>query len=210
MADSRVVRTGPGRPAGSDSFDTRQRVIEAACRCFAQHGYGAATNNVIAEMAGVTAGSVYYHFGAKRKLFEAVCEYVYGNIVTRSRIAMAGAHTVPELLRAILMESIRINHESPELAGFVAAAPVDARRHADLTEIFAEKTEGMRASLAEAVRAGQEGGHIPADADPLLVAGMISAVVDGFANAAASVDANALDAMTQLFDALVLTGAGGG
>ncbi len=208
MADTRVARTGPGRPAGSDSFDTRQRVIEAGCRCFAQHGYGAATNSLIAEMAGVTAGSVYYHFGAKRKLFEAVCTYVYGNIVTRSRAAMAGAHTVPELLRAILMESIRINHESPELAGFVAAAPVDARRHAELTEIFAQQTEGMRASLAEAVMTGQQGGHIPADANPLLVAGMISAVVDGFAHAAASVDANALDAMTQLFDALILTGEG--
>ena len=69
--------------------------------------------------------------------------------------------------------------------------------------------EDVRSSLAEAVMAGQQGGHIPADADPLLVAGMISAVVDGFAHAAASVDAAALDAMTQLFDALILTGEAG-
>ena len=84
VSDSRAHRQGPGRPAGVDSLDTRQRVIDAACRCFAQYGYGPATNNLIAEMAGVTAGSVYYHFGTKRNLFAAVCDDVYGKIIGRS------------------------------------------------------------------------------------------------------------------------------
>jgi AcrR family transcriptional regulator len=204
VSENKVTRPGPGRPAGIDSVDTRQRVIDAACRCFAQYGYGPATNNLIADMAGVTAGSVYYHFGTKRKLFDAVCDDVYGNIIARSSEVMSGAHTVHGLLRAVLSESMRINHESPELAGFVATAPIDARRHEELTEAFAKQATIMADALTGAVRTGQAGGLIPADLDPAEVAGMINAIVDGFAHAAASTDPAAMDRMTQLIDTLLL------
>lgn len=204
MTGTKVTRPGPGRPAGIDSVDTRQRVIDAACRCFAQFGYGPATNNLIAEMAGVTAGSVYYHFGTKSKLFEAVCDDVYGKIVARSAHVMAGPHSVRGLLRAVLTESMRINHESPELAGFVATAPIDARRHQELSQAFGKQATIMTSALAQAVATGQEGGLIPSDLEPVEVAGMISAIVDGFAHAAASNDPAVMDRMNQLIDCLLL------
>lgn len=204
VSDTRV-KPGPGRPAGIDSGDTRQRVIDAACRCFAQYGYGPATNSLIAEMAGVTAGAVYYHYGTKSKLFDAVCEDVYGRIIARSaEVAMAQPQSVRGLLHAVLGESMRINHESPALAGFVATAPIDARRHPELTEAFSKQAVAMGETLAAAVRHGQEHGLIPADRDPVAVAHMISAIVDGFAHAAATTSPTAMDDMTALFDSLLL------
>ncbi len=204
MRQTRAARSGPGRPAGTDSVDTRQRVIDAACRCFAQFGYGPATNNQIAEMAGVTAGSVYYHFGTKNKLFEAVCDDVYGKILTRVMLAVSGSHSVVGLLRAVLTESMRINHESPELAGFVATAPIDARRHRELAESFATQGARMADALTDAVRSGQDAGDIAADLDPVRVARLISAVVDGFAHAAVSADPDEMDNMNELFQSLLL------
>lgn len=198
------VKPGPGRPAGTDSGDTRQRVIDAACQCFAQHGYGPATNSVIAELAGVTAGAVYYHFGTKSKLFDAVCDDVYGKIIARSAVVMAEPQSVRGLLHAVLGESMRINHESPELAGFVATAPIDARRHPELTEAFAKQAVRMTETLAMAVRHGQDHGLIPPDRHPVAVAQLISAIVDGFAHAAASTDPDTMDTMTALFDSLLL------
>jgi AcrR family transcriptional regulator len=179
-------------------------MLIAACRCFAQYGYGPATNNLIAELAGVTAGSLHYHFGSKSKLFDAVCEYVYGKIVARSVEALAGPHSVRGLLRAVLAESMRINHESPELAGFVATAPIDARRHPELTQAFAKQAAMMITMLSDAVKGGQDAGLIPVDLDPVAVAGMISAIVDGFAHAAAATDVTAMDRMNDLFDSLLL------
>ncbi|QZA06969.1 TetR/AcrR family transcriptional regulator [Mycolicibacter heraklionensis] len=205
MSDTKV-KSGPGRPAGADSGDTRQRVIDAACRCFAEHGYGPATNSLIAELAGVTAGAVYYHYGTKSKLFDAVCEDVYGKIIARSTaVAMATPQSVHGLLRSVLAESTRINHESPALAGFVATAPIDARRHPELTEAFGKQAVRMTETLAAAVRNGQDHGLIPADRDPVAVAHLIGAIVDGFAHAAAATDAAAMDAMTALFDSLLLS-----
>ena len=198
------ARLGPGRPAGVDSAETRQRVVEAACRCFVQYGYGPATNTLIAEMAGVTAGSVYYHFGTKGKLFEVVCDDVYGQIVQRSEQAMAGAHTVASLLRAVLEEAARINHESPHLAGFVASAPVDARRHPELAEAFGKQAIRMNEAAVQAVTVGQAAGLIPAEFDPVQVAVMINTVVGGFAEAAAGIDPDALDTTIGLFGDMLL------
>ncbi|MFF2554022.1 TetR/AcrR family transcriptional regulator [Nocardia sp. NPDC058058] len=204
MTQSRQAKVGPGRPAGIDSVETRQRVVDAAIRCFAQHGYGPATNSVIAGMAGVTAGAVYYHFGAKSKLFEAVCVDVYGRIQERAAVAIGPALSVRGLLQALLAVSMRINHEFPELAGFVATAPIDARRHPELTEAFASVSGGMVQGLAEAVQRGQEAGLIPAELDSVQVARLILAVVDGFAHAAAANDPIEMDVLDKLFERLLL------
>ncbi|ODR27224.1 TetR/AcrR family transcriptional regulator [Mycolicibacterium porcinum] len=204
MSATKTVKTGPGRPAGIDSGDTRQRVIDAACRCFAQFGYGPATNNQIAEMAGVTAGSVYYHFGTKNKLFEAVCDDVYGKILASAAPAMAGPRSMEELLRAALTESIRINREFPELAGFVATAPIDARRHQELIAGFARQGARMTDALARSVVDGQRAGLIAAEYDPVQVARVIGAIVDGFAHAAAVTEPEEMDGVNRLFESLLL------
>ncbi|WP_194818202.1 TetR/AcrR family transcriptional regulator [Nocardia sp. XZ_19_385] len=204
MTQSRQAKAGPGRPAGIDSVETRQRVIDAAIRCFAQHGYGPATNSVIAGMAGVTSGAVYYHFGSKPQMFEAVCAEVYGRIQDRAKAAIMGAMSVRELLKALLAVSMEINHEAPQLAGFVATAPIDARRHAELTEAFATVSVGMVDGLTEAVTRGQEAGLIPAELDPVQVARLVLAVVDGFAHAAAASDPIEMDILDGLFERLLL------
>ena len=179
-------------------------MIAAACRCFAQYGYGPATTGQIAELAGVTAGSVHYHFGSKVNLFAAVCDDVYGKIIARATVAMSPALSVRGLLQAVLSESMRINHDLPDLAGFVAAAPVDARRHPELAEAFASQGTRMVESLTEAVRRGQDSGLIPAAEDAVQIARMISAIVDGFARAAAAADPAEMDAMNRLFETLLL------
>ncbi|CRZ15991.1 TetR/AcrR family transcriptional regulator [Mycolicibacterium neworleansense] len=207
MSATKTVKTGPGRPAGIDSGDTRQRVIDAACRCFAQFGYGPATNNQIAEMAGVTAGSVYYHFGTKNKLFEAVCDDVYGKILASAAPAMAGPHSMHELLRAALTESMRINREFPELAGFVATAPIDARRHEELSAGFARQGVRMTDALARSVVEGQRGGLISTEYDPVQVARVIGAIVDGFAHAASVTEPKEMDGVNRLFESLLLNAA---
>ncbi|BBZ00574.1 hypothetical protein MCHIJ_00110 [Mycolicibacterium chitae] len=86
----------------------------------------------------------------------------------------------------------------------MATAPIDARRHEELSEAFGKQAATMAEALAGAVATGQEGGLIPTDLDPVEVAGMISAIVDGFAHAAASHDAAAMDRMNQLIDTLLL------
>ena len=48
---------------------TRQQLLAAAARVFAQKGFGGASLEEIAETAGYTTGALYYNFTGKEQLF---------------------------------------------------------------------------------------------------------------------------------------------
>ncbi len=51
--------------------ETAQRILDAAAREFAEHGYRAARVRSIVERAGVNLAAINYHFGGKLKLYHA-------------------------------------------------------------------------------------------------------------------------------------------
>jgi AcrR family transcriptional regulator len=197
------ARPGPGRPAGADSAQTRARVIEAARQFFADRGYAPATNKLIADAAGVTSGALYYHFGSKGELFAAVCEDSYETIYSRYASEIAGPADLRGLLRQLLDTSMRLNREQPSLAGFIATAPLEARRHAELAGAVSKHVEGRNAMLTARIRAGQDAGLIPAGLDADRAAALVGLLLHGFADAAAEVSADELERRAALFEELL-------
>jgi AcrR family transcriptional regulator len=51
---------------------TRERLLQAATRLFADNGYRGASVRGICNLAGANPGAVSYHFGGKRQLYRAV------------------------------------------------------------------------------------------------------------------------------------------
>lgn len=51
---------------------TRERLLEAAMLVFAERGFAAATIREICARAGANVAAVHYHFGDKRRLYEAI------------------------------------------------------------------------------------------------------------------------------------------
>lgn len=51
---------------------TRERLIQASTRLFADNGYRGASVRDICNLAGANPGAVSYHFGGKRQLYRAV------------------------------------------------------------------------------------------------------------------------------------------
>ncbi|MEO1777987.1 MAG: TetR/AcrR family transcriptional regulator [Pseudomonadota bacterium] len=62
----------PGRPKGGRSDHTRERILDAAEKLFADRGYDGASIRDVAAEAGLQIHSVGYHFGPKEQLFDAV------------------------------------------------------------------------------------------------------------------------------------------
>lgn len=58
----------------SAAMDTRERILQAAARVYAQHGFRGATTRLIAIEAGVNEVSLFRTFGSKAALFEAVMQ----------------------------------------------------------------------------------------------------------------------------------------
>src|SRR4029453_18689817 len=55
---------------------TRPRILDAAMRLFAEIGYHAATNAVIADAAQLTRGAMLYHFATREELVEAAIAHI--------------------------------------------------------------------------------------------------------------------------------------
>ena len=67
-----------GRPAGVDSAETRQRILDAARTVFSVKGYDGASVLKIAESADLAPSAIYNHYESliKYKLKEASLEII--------------------------------------------------------------------------------------------------------------------------------------
>jgi AcrR family transcriptional regulator len=71
-----AVSTFDRAPKQDRSRATRQRLLEAAVACLAEHGWAGSTVSVVAERAGVSRGAAQHHFPTREDLFTAAVEYV--------------------------------------------------------------------------------------------------------------------------------------
>src|SRR3989440_11617860 len=106
-AGDAAERDGRGRAAvrstrkADQSQATREALIAAAHRLFAEEGFAGVATEEIVRAAGVTRGALYHHFDGKRELFAAVYEDVERQLVERiAASAMASAGDPMEALQA--------------------------------------------------------------------------------------------------------------
>lgn len=103
-----------------------------ARRAFAEFGYGATSNRIIAASAGVTTGSIYYHFESKVDLYREVYGAVQTLVYDRFDEAIAGSEGLVETLEAVFATANQMNIEDPSLASFLAGVRIDVRRYPEL------------------------------------------------------------------------------
>ncbi len=79
---------------------TRQKLLDAAGRLFAEHGFAGTSVEDVAEAAGFSKGAVYYNFDSKDELFEALVEANIALLVSSLESALDEAGTIGEKLKA--------------------------------------------------------------------------------------------------------------
>ena len=82
---------------------TKAKLLQAALELFAARGYSATTVDAIAEVAGVSAGLLYYHFDSKPAVLQAIFEQSLADV--QATFAAADrepkpADRLPALLRS--------------------------------------------------------------------------------------------------------------
>jgi AcrR family transcriptional regulator len=95
---------------------TRQHLLEAAGRVFADVGYRAATVREICERAGANIAAVNYHFGDKEQLYQAVLQETYQTAIKKypADYGLRANATAEERLRAFVHSLLlRIFSEGP-------------------------------------------------------------------------------------------------
>jgi AcrR family transcriptional regulator len=155
------------------SEETRARIIEAACQCFAEHGYSKTSNQDIARIAELTTGALYHYFGSKAELFAAVHRHVHDSLVGVYRRAFTEETTCVAQLCAGLEAALAVTSDHPAVAHFAATASLEIQRHPDLSDILAPDTQAIRRFFAQLLAAGRERGEIAPDVDTEAVVDLV-------------------------------------
>lgn len=66
------MNSNPRTRPTQKSERTRQRILDAACRLFNEHGTAPVTTNQIAAEAGLSPGNLYYHWADKQEIIRAL------------------------------------------------------------------------------------------------------------------------------------------
>lgn len=85
-----------------DPEATRQALLSAGTRLFAERGYDGTPLSAIADRAGVNKAMVSYYFGGKRKLYLAIVTATFGDIVARAEELPTLRRPAPEVLRQLI------------------------------------------------------------------------------------------------------------
>lgn len=83
------------------------RLASSAYTLFSQHGFDGVNLDQIAAHAGVTKGSLYWHFNSKRELIHAACAYYYRMYQRRINESLAGIRDPAQRLEQTLRVAVR-------------------------------------------------------------------------------------------------------
>jgi AcrR family transcriptional regulator len=140
---------------------TRQRILDAAERCFLERGFAATTIAAIAEAAGTAAETVYAAFGTKAHLLETlVRRAARGPAETEvldqpTALAVREAPDRQTALRLFADDiSLRLERVAPLLALLAAAAPGDPALASLYQELHAGRQRNLRTLTRSLTRLG--------------------------------------------------------
>lgn len=96
--------------------DKRDRILSAAERIFARHGFFAAKVSDVAKEAGVADGTIYLYFKSKDDILISLFERRMEQVNERLRDATANVKGPIEQLRAFVRTYLQLVHDEPAAA----------------------------------------------------------------------------------------------
>lgn len=154
---------GDGHRRTARGERTRRRLLDAAERVFAEHGYHDASIVKITAAAEVGQGTFYLYFKSKQEIFEELVDDLNRRVRHAMAAAVEGMLHRRDIERAGLLGFLRFTAEHPALYSIIRqsdlVAPQSTRRH----------YESIARPYAAGLRAAMEQGMV-LDADPEVLA----------------------------------------
>lgn len=168
----------------------RALIVAAARRCFARDGFHQTSMPDIAAEAGVSAGAPYRYFAGKEEIILAIAGDAFRLIfapvqqLAATSDAPAVADLVGAALRALSADTVvdAAGQQVPveELLRCAVQTWSELLRNDAMRTHALEGFEGVRRSIADALRRGQTAGAVPAEADPERGARVVMGLLHGF------------------------------
>lgn len=158
----RAQQRRPGRPPGSTSDATRASILSAARICFARKGFGLATNQDIAQHAGVTPAAIYQYFDSKLALYVATAREAMAEVAAQMRVPAADESSVAAAMSSMVMSLLAVHEKDPTLSAFLSVLPSELQRHPELADHITPGRGDVSAIMAGVVERAVAGGELDA------------------------------------------------
>ena len=122
-------RREPARPQTRDPAHSRARILEAAHREFAEHGFDGARVDRIAAQAGINKRMLYHYFGNKDDLFCAVLEANYTHKRESEMALHLEADEPREAIRKLVALTWHYYLDNPAFLSLLNSANLHQARH---------------------------------------------------------------------------------
>jgi AcrR family transcriptional regulator len=161
----------------------RARILQAARKVFAQHGYHGATIGEIAAQAGLSNGAVYYNFASKEDLFLALLDEWRAELIQDAGKAAGRPgsaepeHSFQDEMRQVVETLKRGREWRLLLFEFVTYAA----RNPKFRERFAAGRQEFKAALAGVLTDRIAAHRLRPVAGPEQLAVLVTALVNGLA-----------------------------
>ncbi|HZD49266.1 MAG TPA: TetR/AcrR family transcriptional regulator [Silvibacterium sp.] len=152
-----VKHSARRRPKQRRARQTVEAVLDAVVRILRRGGVGAITTNRIAEVAGVSIGSVYQYFPDKRAIFVALHERHVQEIdrMVHAVLVEHAASSLEDFVRAMVDGMVKAHEGDPELYEWLMTA---VPHKANGTREFAVRLHGaFRLAIASRTREIKKG-----------------------------------------------------
>jgi AcrR family transcriptional regulator len=160
---------------GSDSVETRSRILKAARSVINQRGYPAATFQAIALEADLSRPTLHYYFSTRDEIYTALVEEA-GELVT-GWITRAGSRdTLAESLSALVTAMYETDRRDHSQVSFLISSRLEAIRNPELRQ---DRHDALRSHLVALVGEAVQRGELPSDTLVAPIADMLNSVLWG-------------------------------
>ena len=158
-----------------DKRDKRERILAAAERIFARHGFFAAKVSDVAKEAGVADGTIYLYFKNKDDLLISLFERRMQQVNETLKAATAKVKSPREQLRAFVKAYLQLVHDEPTAAEVLT---IELRQSSKFMKEyenpeFADFLRLLGGIIAAAQDKGEIDSSIPAHVAARMIFGML-------------------------------------
>jgi AcrR family transcriptional regulator len=163
----KTTRKSPAPPALRDADASRARILDAATAEFAMYGLAGARVDHIAAAACANKRMLYYYFGNKEALFQAVLQHAYARIRTAEQKLQLHTREPVEGIRQLVAFTWKYFVANPEFVNLLNSENLHRARHLKDVSGIADMQSPLIQTLATMLKRGQREGLFRGGVDPV-------------------------------------------
>jgi AcrR family transcriptional regulator len=150
-----------------DPEQTKRNILDVATQEFSAMGLAGARVDAIAERTNTTKRMIYYYFGSKEGLYEAVLEQEYGAIRALEQELMLAELEPVAALRKLVEFTFDYHDKHRDFVRLVTIENIHGAKYIEHIKTFKSRNVSVVKTIEDLLQRGIDAGVFRADIDPI-------------------------------------------